>query len=545
MQIHSAAFAPKDGCSDTRTQKRPPREDNLTSNETLRLTQFAIDRCSDAAYWMEPDGRIIYVNKEACRILGYPREELLDMTVFDIDPNFEQDAWVDHWQVIKQAKSLRLESVHRAKCGRIIPVDISANYVQFDNKAYNCAFARDLTEKREAGQKAKEYEFRLNMAQRMEALGMLAGGIAHDFNNILSSILGFSELALESIESDTLLHDNVREIFTAGMRARDLVRQILTFSRQTEQERQPVQMKLIVKETLKLLRASMPATIAIRSDTRFDGLVMADPGQLHQIVMNLCANAGYAMQPGGGTLTVGLKQVDLGPEYTDTHPQIDSGSYVQFTVTDTGRGIAPESLNRVFDPFFTTKKQGEGTGMGLSMVHGIITEYGGSIDVRSDPDKGSTLTAYLPLMQRTQRGVAADARALPTGMEHILFVDDEPAITKMASQMLRRLNYRVTHLTSSIEALALFREQASQFDLVITDFTMPHLTGPKLAAEIMAVRPEIPIVLCTGYSGEISEPKAEEMGIKAFILKPISKSILANTVRKVLDESNRLKSEER
>lgn len=511
--------------------------DRKKAEETLRLTQFAIDHCSDAAYWMEPDGHIFYVNDEACRILEYSREELLKMTVYDIDPNFQPDTWTDHWQVITHSRRLRLESIHLTKSGRRIPVDISANYVRFGEKEYNCSFARDLSEKKQVERKAREYEMRLSMSQRMEALGTLAGGIAHDFNNILSSILGFSELALDTIDHETVLYDNVREIFTAGMRARDLVRQILTFSRQAEHEKQPVQFKIIVKEALKLLRASIPTTIAIRANIVSDALVLADPSQLHQIVMNLCTNAAHALQPEGGTMEVALTDVDLDADYAATHPDIEPGRYMQLTVTDTGKGIPKEIIGRIFDPFFTTKKQGEGTGLGLSMVHGIVHDHGGHVSVVSQEGGGAAFTVHLPLLQRTKRAARLESECLPSGKEHILLVDDEAAVVKMSTQMLQRLQYQVTSRTSSIEALALFNEKSSQFDLVITDFTMPNLTGPKLAAELIKIRPTIPIILCTGFSGEISDEKAAKLGIKAIIMKPIAKSELATTVREVLDKA--------
>lgn len=505
------------------------------AEETLRLTQFAIDHCSDAAYWMEPDGRIFYVNREACRILGYTREELLGMSVYDIDPNFYAATWTDHWQLIQEKHSLSLESVHRTRSGCNIPVDISANYVRFGDREYNCIFARDLTEKKRTQQKTREYEIRMHMSQRMQALGTLAGGIAHDFNNILSSMLGFSELALDTITENTELHDNVREIFAAGIRARDLVRQILTFSRHAEHDKQPLQFKIVVKEALKLLRASIPATIDIRSDLRSDRLVMADPSQMHQIVMNLCANGSHAMQPEGGVLEVTLKTVELTVEHADTLPDTKPGAHIELTVSDTGQGIEPGILDRIFDPFFTTKKQGEGTGLGLSMVHGIVSEHGGQILVRSNVGRGTTFTVYLPVLERPGKCRIETDRELPTGNERILLVDDEPSLAKMAATMLQRLNYQVTHLTSGIEALAYFSDNPACYDLVITDLTMPFLPGHKLAAKLKDIRPEIPVIICTGYNDRISEDLLQTIGIQSLLIKPIEKSQLAATVREVLD----------
>ncbi|RJQ84129.1 MAG: PAS domain S-box protein [Desulfobacteraceae bacterium] len=509
--------------------------DRRKAEEILRLTQFAIDHCSDAAYWMEPDGRIFYVNREACRVLGYTRDELLGKSVYDIDPNFEPDTWIDHWRLIKENRSLRLESVHRTKAGQNIPVDISANYVRFGDRECNCAFARDLTEKKRAEQKAREYEIRMHMSQRMEALGALAGGIAHDFNNILSSIIGFSELALDNLPPETEVHDNVREILTAGMRARDLVRQILTFSRQVEHEKLPLQIKIIVKEALKLLRASIPATIDIRSDLQCDDLILADASQMHQIIMNLCTNANQSMQPEGGTLQVTLKKVELTEAYTNDHPDVKPGVHVELTVADTGKGIEPGILDRIFNPFFTTKKQGEGTGLGLSMVHGIVSDHGGHILVRSKVGKGSVFTVYLPVLERNQVNVYGHDAPLPTGAGHILLVDDEPAVGNMTMVVLQRLNYRVTLLSSSIEALAYFNEDPAHFDLVITDMNMPHLPGHKLAAELIRIRPNIPVVLCTESNEQVGDAVSLDNVFKAFLKKPVEKKKLAEIVHELLN----------
>ncbi len=507
------------------------------------LTRFMIDHCSDAIFWLDQDGAIVHVNEQACRMLGYMREKILTMTIYDIDPNFQSDTWTDHWDVIGRSKVLRLESVHRTSDGGLIPVEISANCIDIEDKKLNCMFVRDLSRQRNIERKTREYEIRINRAQRMEALGTLAGGIAHDFNNILSSILGFSELSLDGVEPDTLIYDNIKEIFSAGIRARDLVKQILAFSRQTVQEKQPLQAKLIVKEALRLLRASIPATIKVRSNINSNGLILADPGQLHQIVMNLCTNASHAMQPNGGTLQVELKETELGPDYAESHPEVEPGRFIQLTVSDTGSGIAPDILPQIFEPFFTTKKQGEGTGMGLSVVHGIVREYGGSIHVASKVDEGATFTVYFPQLENLREAVLKTMNDLPAGQERILLVDDEPSVAKATALMLGRLGYKVTHCSDSIEAYEKFQFDPSQFDLIVTDYTMPSLPGDKLARLMMNIRPSIPIILCTGYNGNITATKAKELGIKAFLTKPVEKKILSETVRQTLDEAARLSGE--
>ncbi|MBI5894915.1 MAG: response regulator [Desulfobacterales bacterium] len=478
--------------------------------ESALLARLAIDRCSDAAFWMEPNGRIFYVNDEACRILGYAREELLTKSVHEVDPNFTAHVWTQHWRSIRQNQRMRLESMLLTNC---------------------------LTEKKQVERKIKEYEIRLGMSQRMEALGTLAGGIAHDFNNILSTILGYAELSLDGLPQEAPQRDYLREVLTAGTRARDLVHQILSFSRQAEHTVQPLQFKTIAKEALKLLRASIPSTIDIRANMASDGLVLADAGQLHQIVMNLCANAAQTIPAEGGVMNVSLETVTLDAEYAATHPGMEPGRYLRWMVCGTGKAIDACGTERNADPFFGA--QGHGKGTGLSVVRGIVSEYSGHMFEERQNGNGTTVSVFLPLIERAKRPVAEPAENLPmgTGKEHILVVDDEPAVAKLVTMMLERMHYQVSSLTSSIEALALFKEKSAQFDLVITDLTMPNLPGQKLAAELNKIRPGIPIILCTGYSGEISDAKVAKTGIQATITKPIVKAALATTVRGLLDKT--------
>jgi PAS domain S-box-containing protein len=498
----------------------------------LHFTRFAIDHCPDLAFWMEPGGQILYANAEACRILGYAREELLQKNLRELAPDFTAQAWTQHWRTLQQAQQVRLESMLATKNGRRIAVELSTYFVRFGNREYQCAFARDLTEKKQVECKTKAYEVRLGMSQRMEALGTLAGGIAHDFNNILSAILGYTELSLEGLPAEAPQQDYLREVITAGTRARDLVRQILSFSRQADRTVQPLQFKTIAKEALKLLRASIPSTIEIRASMSGDGLVMADAGQLHQIVMNLCVNASQALVTEGGVMQVGLENVTLGADDAARHPGIEPGRYLRWMVSNTGKAVEPGT-----DP--VTGPQTPGKGTGLSVVRGIVSEYGGHMFEEHSSGKGITVSVYLPLLESAKRPAAAPVETLPmgTGQERILVVDDEPAVAKMVTMMLERLRYQVTGLSSSIEALAVFKANPDQFDLVITDLTMPNLPGQKLAAELTRIRPGIPIILCTGYSGEISDAKTARTGIQATIMKPIDKSELATTVRALLDKA--------
>ena len=328
----------------------------------------------------------------------------------------------------------------------------------------------------------------------------------------------------------------MQEVYTAGKRAKDLVKQILTFARQTDHETKPIQVDIIVKEALKLLKASLPTTIEIKDEIASDSLIFGDPTQVHQILMNLCTNAAHAMEEEGGILSVGLTDVRLDAGFTKTYDNLKPGTYLKLTISDTGSGIPPEVRESIFEPYFTTKAPGEGTGLGLATVHGIVMNCGGEITVDSEVGKGSAFTVYWPITKKSTEGRAFQAEVLPTGSERILVIDDEPPIAKMSGQILERLGYSVTTRTSSLEALELFRSKPQDFDLVITDMTMPNMTGDRLAIELMKIRPDIPVVLCTGYSKNISEESASEIGIKAFICKPTGKADLAKTVRKVLDE---------
>jgi PAS domain S-box-containing protein len=389
---------------------------------------------------------------------------------------------------------------------------------------------QDITER-------KSLESQLRQVQKMESIGTLAGGIAHDFNNALTPILVQTELAKMTISADSPVQEGLDEVMKAGHRAKDLVKQILTFSRQSEQQRLPVDLTPIVKENLKLLRSSIPTTIEIRQDiAEVSCWVLADPTQIHQIIMNLCTNASQAMEEMGSVMEVGLKRVELNGKRARSYPNIEAGSYVMLTVSDTGSGIEPELMEKIFDPFFTTKPIAKGTGMGLSVVHGIVQSHGGDITVQSEPGKGSTFTVLLPrLEQKVENELENIDQSVPTGNELIMFVDDEAPMVKAGEQVLKRLGYQVDVKTSAVEALAAFRERPDKYDLIMTDMTMPAMTGDNLARALMNIRPNIPVIICTGYSHQMDEEKALAMGIKAFVMKPFAIKDIAETVRRVLD----------
>jgi CheY-like chemotaxis protein/anti-sigma regulatory factor (Ser/Thr protein kinase) len=377
----------------------------------------------------------------------------------------------------------------------------------------------------------------LRQSQKMEAIGTLAGGIAHDFNNILAAIIGYGELAQESCPFGSTIAQDLDQILQAGHRAKELVKQILSFSRQAESEKIHFQPAIIVKETIKLLRSSLPTTITIKRDIdKSTALIYADPTVIHQIVMNLCTNAFHAMEEKGGNLSISLKNKIVSRQELVNIPQIQPGNFIQLTIKDCGAGIPPEIMSKIFDPYFTTKETGKGTGMGLAIVHGIIKSYGGFIKCQSQVGEGTVFTILLPAIDKQTETETKQADFAPVGTEHILLVDDEEILVDMGKLMLERLGYRVTTHTSSLEALNAFSNQPEAFDLVITDQTMPGMTGIDLARRMLQIRPEISIIVSTGYSNLMSEEKARSYGIKGFALKPIAKKDIAALIRKVLDE---------
>jgi signal transduction histidine kinase len=398
---------------------------------------------------------------------------------------------------------------------------------------------RELEHELEAHQRAEEekekLQARLNQAQKLEAIGVLAGGIAHDFNNILAAIMGFTQLAQSNIPPGSQVAQDLDQILLSAHRATDLVKQILAFSRQSTVDRIPLTLQPLVKESLKMLRASLPSTIAIKEDIDPQcRAVLADPTQIHQIVMNLGTNAFHAMEKKGGMLMVGLQMAYIDSPILADGQQIKPGGYVELTVSDTGTGIGADIIDRIFDPYFTTKEVGKGTGLGLSITHGIIKSYDGAITVESSVGQGTTFHVYFPVIQ-TEEQKEEESRECPRGREWILLVDDEEILATMGKKMLEQLGYTVSAYSHSIEALETFRNDPAQFDLVITDQTMPELTGTELAQRLLEIRPDVPIILCTGFSHLVNEEAAKAIGIRAFTLKPFTLSSIGLLVRKVLD----------
>ena len=383
------------------------------------------------------------------------------------------------------------------------------------------------------------YERQLQQVLKIQAIGTLAGGIAHDFNNILFPIVGYTELTMDEVSEDSVAHKNLEEILKAANRAKDLVQQILTFSRQSDQERKPIKVQHIITETLKLLRASIPASIEIVHKIQDDcGPVMGDASQIHQVIMNLCTNAYQAMQDQGGKLELILTEIDIGYEEMIDKIGMQPGRHLRLLVKDQGCGMEASVMDRIFEPYYTTKEQGKGTGLGLSVIHGIIKNHRGDITVKSTPGKGTVFQVYLPLIEDLDLAAELEpADGVTKGEERILLVDDEEQIVAMERQILENLGYRVTARTDSQEALKVFAQHPQNFDLVITDMTMPYMTGDQLAQKMLDIEPDIPVILCTGFNELITEEKALAMGIQKFVMKPIVKHDLATTIRSVLDRN--------
>jgi signal transduction histidine kinase len=388
----------------------------------------------------------------------------------------------------------------------------------------------EIAERKRTEEENEKLTAQLLQSQKMEAIGTLAGGIAHDFNNILASIIGFTELALEEAPQGSSIKNDLEEVLIAGNRAKELVQQILAFARKSEKKTQPVRLNDIVTEALKLLRPSTPTTIEIKQHLYATENIMGNSSQLNQVVMNLCTNAIHSLKKTGGTLEIFLRSLII-----NNDPKFSDGEYAELTVSDNGPGIDPAIIDRIFEPYFTSKDVGEGSGMGLAMVKGIIESYRGHIEVKSEPGVKTSFVIRLPVVAEENLEVANSLEDAPPGTEHILLVDDEPPIARIGRRLLENLGYSVVMRTSSYEALELFKEKPDAFDLIITDMTMPYMTGDKLSIEIRKIRRDIPIILCTGYSNRIDEEGTKEIDINAFIYKPFTRHDLAKTVRDVLD----------
>ncbi|MEW6221161.1 MAG: response regulator [Thermodesulfobacteriota bacterium] len=496
------------------------RRDRESLQESEERYRSLFDDSRDAIF-LAANGRFFMANPAMHTLVGCSPAQLAGTPVASI---FARPAEMARFEAsLAVAGGVRdWPCTLRRQDGTLLDCLITASQRQSGPACFQ-AVVRDVTAERQLAAQ-------LRQAQKMEALGTLAGGIAHDFNNLLAAILGFAELAMGFAPDEGPQREYLQAVVSSGHKARDLVKQILAFGRQAEQERIPFNPVPLVKEALKLLRATIPSTIEIRS--RIDpaaGTILADPSQFEQVLMNLATNAFHAMEERGGVLEVRLTRTELAAEEGGA-----ARPYVELAVTDTGCGIEPRIRERIFDPYFTTKGVGRGTGLGLSVVLGIVRGLGGSIRVESEPDHGSTFRILVPAIEQPPAAVPAASGPLPRGHERLLVVDDDPSLVKVGQRTLERLGYRVSVATDGQEALELFCREPESFDLVITDQTMPGLTGAELARSLLRLRPSLPIILCTGYSSAINAEAARLLGIRGFILKPFTTPDLARLVRDCL-----------
>ncbi|MEN6475390.1 MAG: PAS domain S-box protein [Syntrophaceae bacterium] len=535
-----SAYSPKHGqfaavFVDITERKRA--EERLMNQ--MEFVSTLLDTIPSPIFYKDVSGRYLGCNRAFEDFWGSSRESIIGKHVNDMGP-FEITA-----RYADKDKELLEQGGHQTYEWKVKAADGSEKDVIFNkttfldssgNIAGMVGVILDISERKKAEEEKQRLQVQLSQAQKMESIGTLAGGIAHDFNNILSSVLGFTELAkLKALAGEDNEHE-LEEVLKAGIRARDLVKQILMFSRQAEIKREPLEISPLIKETLRFLRASLPTTIEFKYDLTVSGsLVMADPVQIHRILMNLCTNAAHAMREKGGTLDIHLTMVELDDAADLDYKGLQRGRYLRLSVTDTGHGIPKEIIHRIFDPFFTTKERGEGTGMGLSVVHGIVKDMGGAISVYSEPGRGTTFNILFPLYEGATVEIHVLNTMMQTGSGRILFVDDEEGVIVSGRGILEQLGYQITSTTSPGEAIALFTAHPEAYDLVLTDMTMPKMTGLELAEQIRKLRPTIPIVLCTGFSLGISPERIRDAGIREMVMKPMVARELSAAVYRALN----------
>jgi len=507
------------------TKRKQAEEALRKSEEKYRLIMASMN---DAVYIVSNDSRIKYMNPRMIDRIG--REAAGELCYKAVYDNDAKCSWCVFDQIL-QGECVEYELAN-PRDNRYYSISNSP-FHHGDGNISKLTIFHDITEQ-------KTIESQLRGAQKMEAVGTLAGGIAHEFNNILEIILGNAELAIEDVPEWNQAKNSLKEICTASLRARGVVQQILSFAQKTPSTRKPIKISSIIKESLKLIRATIPTTIEIRHEILCGSeMILATTTEINQILINLCSNSAHAMEKEIGILELKLETIILNNRSALQYEDLTAGAYVKLTVKDTGKGIDPKIVNRIFDPYFTTKDVDQGLGMGLAVVYGIVKNHYGAIKCMSKVGKGTTFEVLFPIIEGQTETNVEKSDHLPTGTEHILFVDDEKPIVDMTQKLLERLGYKVETKINPVEALELFQLKPSKFDLVITDMTMPQMTGVTLSKKLMDIRPDIPVIICTGHSSLINEEKAEEQGIAAYVTKPTAMSDLAKIIRKALDEAKR------
>ncbi len=522
------------GINALRTQKKHKK-----AEKELGRLYLAIEQAAETVVITDTEGKIEYVNPAFERVSGYNKEEVIGQNPRVLKSGKHNEAFYKKlWNTITSGKTWHGHFVNKHKNGELYEEDATISPIIDPSGTITgyVAAKRDITR-----ELMLEKQFR--ETQKMEAIGTLAGGIAHDFNNILFAILGYSTMVVADLPKGSDSRENLEEVIRAARRAKKLVQQILTFSRQSEQEFQPIHMEAIVSEAISLLTVSIPPNIEVRLDIdKKHDSILADPTQIHQVVMNLCTNALHAMRDRSGVLEVSLGGVEIYSDLATTIAGLREGPYVLLSVSDTGVGIKNEIAERIFEPFFTTKEVGEGTGLGLAAVHGIVTSHGGAISVKSEPGKGATFNVYLPTTELASQDEPESAILASHGNERVLVVDDEEPIVRLVKQILERLGYDAVAMDSSVEAVEHFMKEPDKFDLVITDQSMPDMTGEAMVRAMLAIRPDIPVIIMTGFSKTITPEKMEAIGVTELLLKPIIPNDLGKVVRRVLDQPNKKRS---